>query len=75
MRPNEIIHEINKLDPAEKLLLVEDVWDSIAKDNSELTMAEWQKKELSTRFEEYKSGVQKLHDWKSVHEGIKNDFK
>ncbi|MFO8083607.1 MAG: addiction module protein [Desulfobacterales bacterium] len=43
MRPEEIKQEINKLNLAEKLLLVEDIWDSIAQDNSELPMPEWQK--------------------------------
>ena len=36
MRPKDIKHEIKKLNLAEKLLLVEDIWDSIAQSNSEL---------------------------------------
>jgi hypothetical protein len=41
MRPEEIKQEMNKLNLAEKLLLVEDIWDSIAQGNSELPMPEW----------------------------------
>jgi hypothetical protein len=41
MRIEEIKKEIAKLGLAEKLLLVEDVWDSIAEGNSRLSMPEW----------------------------------
>ena len=75
MRPNEIKQEINKLNLAEKLLLIEDVWDSIAQDNSELPMPEWQKRELDKRYQAYKAGEQNLHDWQSVHEEIRNKYK
>jgi hypothetical protein len=43
MIPEEIKQEIDKLNLAQKLLLIEDVWDSIAKSNSEVPMPEWQK--------------------------------
>ena len=46
MRPNEIIKEIDNLGLSEKLILVEDIWDSIARNNAELPMPEWQKSEL-----------------------------
>ena len=75
MRPEEIKQEINKLNLAEKLLLVEDIWDSIAQDNSELPMPEWQKLELDKRYKEYKAGGQNLHDWQSVHEDLRNKYK
>jgi putative addiction module component (TIGR02574 family) len=75
MRPEEIKQEINKLNLAEKLLLVEDIWDSIAKGNLELPMPEWQKQELDKRYKEYKAGKQNLHDWQSVHEDLRNKYK
>jgi len=75
MRPNDIKQEIEKLSLAEKLLLIEDIWDSIALNNSELPMPEWQMKELNRRYKEYKEGSQNLHDWQSVHEDIKNKYK
>jgi len=75
MRSDEIKQEINKLNLAEKLLLIEDVWDSIAQSNSELPMPEWQKRELDKRYKEYKAGEQKLQDWQSVHEEIRNKYK
>jgi len=74
MRSNEIRKEIEKLKLSEKLLLVEDIWDSIAKNNSELPMPEWQKRELEKRYKEYKAGNQNLHDWHSVHEEIRDKY-
>ena len=75
MKSEKIKQEINKLNLAEKLLLVEDIWDSIAQSNSELPMPEWQKLELDKRYKEYKAGKLNLHDWQSVHEGIRNKNK
>jgi putative addiction module component (TIGR02574 family) len=75
MRPDEIKREIKKLNLSEKLLLIEDIWDSIAQSNSELPMPEWQKRELDKRYSQYKAGEQNLHDWQSVHEGIRNKYK
>jgi len=75
MRPNELIKEIDKLDLSEKLILVEDIWDSIAHSNSELPMPEWQKVELDKRYKEYKSGKLSLHDWKEVHEELRKKHK
>ena len=75
MRPDEIKQEIDKLKLAEKLLLIEDVWDSIAQSNLELPMREWQKRELDKRYKEFKAGKQDLHEWQSVHEEIRNKYK
>ena len=74
MRPDKIKQEIDKLNLAEKLLLLEDVWDSIALSNSELPLPEWQKRELDRRYKEYQAGEQNLHEWQSVHEEIKRKF-
>jgi putative addiction module component (TIGR02574 family) len=71
MRPDEIIKEINKLDLSEKLMLVEDIWDSIARSNSELPLPEWQKRELDKRYQEFKRGELTLHEWKDVHEDLR----
>lgn len=75
MRPDQIKDEINRLELSEKLLLVEDIWDSIATSNSEIPMPEWQKQELDRRYKEYKEGNAGLHDWKAVHEGLRDKYK
>jgi len=71
MKPSEIIKEIDKLELTEKLKLVEDIWDSIARSNLILPMPEWQKIELEKRYNDYKCGCLKLHDWNEVHEGLR----
>ena len=75
MRAEEIKIEIDGLELSEKLLLVEDLWDSIAASNSELTMPEWQKEELNKRYKKYKQGKLELHDWKSTHEELRGKYK
>ncbi|MBG0780218.1 MAG: addiction module protein [Desulfotignum balticum] len=75
MRPDQIKDEISRLELSEKLLLVEDIWDAIAASNSEIPMPEWQKRELKKRYEDYKQGSLELHDWKSVHKGLRDKYK
>ena len=75
MKPNQLIKEIDKLDLSEKLILVEDIWDSIARSNSELPLPEWQKAELDKRYKEYKSGKLTLHEWSDVHEELRKKHK
>ena len=74
MRSEQIKDEISRLGLSEKLLLVEDIWDSIAASNSEIPMSMWQKQELDKRYEEYKKGKQKLHDWKDIHKGLRDKY-
>ncbi|VAW45059.1 hypothetical protein MNBD_GAMMA03-902 [hydrothermal vent metagenome] len=75
MRPDQIKDEINELELSEKLILVEDIWDSIAMSNAEIPMAKWQKKELDNRYKEYKAEKLELHDWDSVHKDLREKYK
>ena len=75
MTSEQIKGEISRLGLSEKLLLVEDIWDSIAASNSEIPMSMWQKKELNKRYEEYKEGKLELHDWKDIHKGLRDKYK
>jgi len=75
MKTSDIIKEIDNLDLSDKLLLVEDIWDSIARINDELPMPEWQKLELDKRYSDYKNGKLNLHEWKGVHDGLRNKYK
>ena len=69
-----IKEEVSRLGLAEKLIFVTDVWDSITLSNSELSLPEWQKRELDKRYKEYLAGQQNLHNWKSVHEGLRDEY-
>ena len=75
MRTEEIKKEISHLDLSEQLLLVEDIWDTIAQNNADISMPEWQKLELDKRYQEYQQGQLELHDWKDVHKDLRNKYK
>ncbi len=74
MEPNDILAEINKLELSEKIILVEDIWDLIAKANSKLPMPEWQKIELEKRKNEFQEEAHELKDWKEVHQKVRSEF-
>jgi putative addiction module component (TIGR02574 family) len=48
--------EISKLSTPEKILLVEDLWDSISADESSIPVPESHKAELEVRLKRYESG-------------------
>ena len=49
------IPEISKLSTPEKILLVEDLWDEIASDESGVPVAQSHRKELDRRLKKHKS--------------------
>jgi putative addiction module component (TIGR02574 family) len=49
------IPEIDRLSPSEKILLVEDLWDGIAADESSVPVPQSHKEELDRRLRRYKS--------------------
>ncbi|MDA3790217.1 MAG: addiction module protein [Desulfobacula sp.] len=75
MITEKIKDEIRNLELSEKLLLVEDIWDSIAINNSVIPMPMWQKQELDRRYNEYKKEKLEIHDWKDVHKELRQKYK
>jgi putative addiction module component (TIGR02574 family) len=75
MRPEQIKDEVSRLELSEKLILVGDIWDSIAASNSEIPMPMWQKRELDRRYEKYKEGKLELHDWEDIHKALREKHK
>ncbi len=63
------IDEIKKLSPSEKILIVEEIWDSIAKDNEYPELTEAQRNEPDRRIDSYHAGSFEGRTW----EDIKND--
>ena len=41
MDPDKIAAEIKRLSTAQKLIIAQDIWDSIARDGGRLSMPEW----------------------------------
>ena len=58
--------EISKLSPQEKILLIEEVWDSLAEDPSQLPISASQKRELEKRLKSYKKNPHKTSSWQDV---------
>ena len=67
MQPEQIISEIKRLSVSQKLLIAQDIWDSIAMENGNISMPDWQKDELKKRYQDFKQGKMALHDWREVH--------
>ena len=74
MNIDQLKNEIGKLNLSDKLLLIEDVWDSIAETTDELPVPEWQRAELDKRYRAYQDGAVELHDWKSVHDSLRRKY-
>lgn len=54
---NTQIAEILKLSVAEKIQIVEDIWDSISRNPEQLPLSEVEKIELNERLENYEQGL------------------
>jgi putative addiction module component (TIGR02574 family) len=62
---------LEKLPLAERIQLVEDLWDSIARSHAEdLPMPEWQKAELRRRKQEYLKNPESAKPWPEVKRSI-----
>ncbi len=50
---SEIANQIRKLSVAERILLVEEIWDSIARENEAFELSEAEKEELDRRSQSF----------------------
>ena len=64
------IEELLKLSVAERIQLVEDLWDSIAADPEALPLTEEQKAELERRLAEHKADPNSAIPWSEVRERL-----
>jgi putative addiction module component (TIGR02574 family) len=62
--------EIDTYSDAEKIILAEQLWDSVSKEN--LTLSEEVKAELDSRLKNLEDKNTKLFSWKEVKEHLKN---
>ena len=53
---SDIAKEITKLSIAERILLVEEIWDSIARENEAFELSKAQKEELDRRSQSFSQG-------------------
>lgn len=67
----KIRNEIDKLSISQRLMLAQEIWDSIALYNETLPMPEWQQKELDQRYIQFREGELSVHDWRKIHAALR----
>lgn len=71
--PNSL-EDIKKLSVAERILIIEDIWDIISTSGEELPITDEQKKELDIRLEAYKKNPNEGKSWKEVRDNIRSNL-
>jgi len=69
---SSIAKDILSLSVPERILLVEDIWDSIAEFPEEVTLTEAQKQELDLRLDAYHRDPNAGAPWLEVRKRIRN---
>ncbi|HEX2963077.1 MAG TPA: addiction module protein [Ignavibacteriales bacterium] len=69
---NYSLENIKNLSIAERILLVEEIWDSILSSTEEVPLSSEQKKELNSRFEAYKKSPNEIKPWNEIRNNIIN---
>ena len=64
------IQDIETLSVPERVQLVEDLWDSIARSNAGLPIPQWQKDELARRKRNYLSNPESGRTWGQAKQSI-----
>jgi putative addiction module component (TIGR02574 family) len=64
------LQELETLSVSERVQLVEDLWDSIARSNAELPLPQWQKDELDRRKQNYLENADTGQTWDQVKRDI-----
>ncbi|MBL7129527.1 MAG: addiction module protein [Ignavibacteria bacterium] len=72
IKESEVLSQIKKLSVPEKILIVEDIWDSITLSNEELSVTEKQKKDLDKRLTDYENAQTGGSDWSEVKNRIES---
>jgi len=65
------IRSVFDLSPAEKLQLVEDLWDNLAATPEEVPIHDWQIKELARREANLQRNPDSVTDWESVKRRVR----
>lgn len=58
--------EISRLNSDEKLQLMEELWESLERDDSPFVLSDWMKKELDKRKEEFEKDPSQVMTWEEM---------
>lgn len=72
---NTKVADILELSVAEKIQIVEDIWDSISQNPEELPVSEAEKQELDKRLENYKQNPNEGIEWETLKKHLLEDKK
>jgi len=68
---NQLIsNEIKKLSIAERILIIEDIWDSIVDEQANIDLSEAQRNELDRRLETYSISPEQGTSWENLKRNI-----
>ena len=67
---NSLLPEILHLTTAERIQLVEDIWDSISTTTEEIDLTEAQEKELDSRLDRFQQNPNSGSTWEEVKQRI-----
>jgi putative addiction module component (TIGR02574 family) len=65
------IDEIKQLDITERIILVEEIWDSIAKEQQHISLSEYEKNILDKRLDTLESDMENLLSWDDMKANIR----
>ncbi len=65
------VRSVFDLSPAEKLQLVEDLWDDLAANPDDVPVHDWQIKELARREANLQRNPDSVTDWESVKRRVR----
>jgi putative addiction module component (TIGR02574 family) len=69
------VSEILQLSVAERVQIVEDIWDSIGKNPEELPLSEAEKLELDKRLESYQENPTEGIEWETLKKNLSPESK
>ena len=65
------IDEIKQLDITERIILVEEIWDSIAKEQEHVSLSEYEKEILDARLASLENDTDTLMSWDELKSKIR----
>ncbi len=67
----EFIDKVKKLSISERMIIIEDIWDSIISSNKDIAVTEEQKKDLDQRLADYYDNPSEGSTWDEVKKRIR----
>ncbi len=68
------LESIKRLSVSERILIVEDIWDSIVSSKEDFPISDEQKNELDSRLESYYKNPGELKLWNEVRDNIRSQL-